>query len=120
MLAALRELPVAAGDAIFVPAGTPHAIGAGILLARAAGADRPVGAARVGRIRLAGEEEHLGLGWDGRAEALDRAARDPEPLRGPAPEPRSPPSCPRPRTPTSAPSASRAATARARASRSCS
>src|SRR4051794_1388371 len=32
MLAALRRVPVAAGDALLVPASTPHAIGAGILL----------------------------------------------------------------------------------------
>ena len=32
MLAAMHELPVAAGDAIYVPAGTAHAIGAGILM----------------------------------------------------------------------------------------
>jgi mannose-6-phosphate isomerase len=32
MLAAMHELPVSAGDVVFVPAGTAHAIGAGILL----------------------------------------------------------------------------------------
>ena len=32
MLAALHELPVEAGNAMLVPAGTLHAIGAGILL----------------------------------------------------------------------------------------
>jgi mannose-6-phosphate isomerase len=32
MLAAANEVPVAAGDAILCPAGTPHAIGAGILI----------------------------------------------------------------------------------------
>jgi len=32
MLAAMHELPVAAGDWIYVPAGTPHAIGEGILI----------------------------------------------------------------------------------------
>ena len=32
LLGALQELPVSAGDVVFVPAGTPHAIGAGILL----------------------------------------------------------------------------------------
>jgi mannose-6-phosphate isomerase len=33
MLALLHELPVRAGDTVLVPAGLPHAIGAGILLA---------------------------------------------------------------------------------------
>lgn len=32
MIAAMRRLPVAAGDSIFVPAGVPHVIGEGILL----------------------------------------------------------------------------------------
>jgi mannose-6-phosphate isomerase len=32
MLAATNEVPVAAGDAVLCPAGTPHAIGAGILV----------------------------------------------------------------------------------------
>ena len=32
MLGAMQELPVTAGDAVFVPAGVPHAIGAGILM----------------------------------------------------------------------------------------
>jgi mannose-6-phosphate isomerase len=33
MLAATNRIPVAAGDTVFVPAGLPHAIGSGILLA---------------------------------------------------------------------------------------
>jgi mannose-6-phosphate isomerase len=32
MLAALNEVPVACGDCIYVPAGTPHSIGSGILM----------------------------------------------------------------------------------------
>lgn len=32
MLDALHRLPVTAGDTVFVPAGTPHAIGAGVLM----------------------------------------------------------------------------------------
>ena len=51
MLGAMHELPVAAGDAIFVPAGTTHAIGADILIGRAAGAGRLLDLARVGRLR---------------------------------------------------------------------
>jgi mannose-6-phosphate isomerase len=33
MLAALRDVPISPGTTVYVPAGTPHAIGAGILLA---------------------------------------------------------------------------------------
>ena len=32
MLGALHEIAVSAGDTVFVPAGTPHAIGEGILM----------------------------------------------------------------------------------------
>ena len=49
MLDALHELVVAPGDVVFVPAGTPHAIGAGDPDGRAAGADGLLRAARVGR-----------------------------------------------------------------------
>ena len=51
MLAALQRVPVAAGDAVLVPAGTLHAIGARHPAARAAGADRPVGAGGVEAVR---------------------------------------------------------------------
>jgi mannose-6-phosphate isomerase len=33
MLGALRDVPISVGTTVYVPAGTPHAIGAGILLA---------------------------------------------------------------------------------------
>ncbi len=80
MLGALRELRVAAGDAIFVPAGTPHAIGAGILIVELQEPTdlsvllewRPFG--------LSEDESHLGLGWDRVLAALDRSAYDDERL----------------------------------------
>jgi mannose-6-phosphate isomerase len=81
MLDALHPLAVKAGDAVFVPAGTAHAIGAGILMVElqeptdfsillehdAFGVTDEVGAT-------------LGLGWDTAIQALDRQAADvPEP-----------------------------------------
>ena len=67
-----------AGDAIFVPAGTAARDRRGHPHRRAAGADRPLGPARVGRLRLDDEHDgHLGLGWDrALASARPRARRD--------------------------------------------
>jgi mannose-6-phosphate isomerase len=74
MLAAMHELPVAAGDAIFVPAGTAHAIGAGILLVELQEpTDFSIMLEWEG-FPLTEEQAHLGLGWDRALEALDRSA----------------------------------------------
>lgn len=83
MLAAMNDLPVAAGDAIFVPAGTAHAIGAGILLVEL---QEPTDFS----INLEWEDfplteaqSHLGLGWDRALQALDRSAgARPQPHEG--------------------------------------
>jgi mannose-6-phosphate isomerase len=87
MLDALHELPVAAGDTIFVPAGTPHAIGAGILIVELQEpTDLSVTLEWTG-FELGEEDGHLGLGWPRVLEALDRSGWD-QPrlaaLRGPA------------------------------------
>jgi mannose-6-phosphate isomerase len=82
MLAAMHELPVAAGDAIFVPAGTPHAIGAGILLVEL---QEPTDFSILlewDSFPLTEEQAHLGLGWARALEALDVSAD------GAAPRPR--------------------------------
>jgi mannose-6-phosphate isomerase len=88
MLAALCPLPVAAGDAVFVPAGTPHAIGDGILLVELQEpTDLSITLGWQG-FRLTDEEARLGLDWDRALQALDRTAWDAERLaavRGPGP-----------------------------------
>jgi mannose-6-phosphate isomerase len=72
MLAAMHELPVSPGDAIFVPAGTPHAIGDGILLVELQEpTDMSVLLEWTG-FELDPEDGHLELGWDRALEALDR------------------------------------------------
>jgi mannose-6-phosphate isomerase len=86
MLGALHELPVAAGDTLFVPAGTPHAIGAGILIVELQEpTDLSVTLEWTG-FELGEDDGHLGLGWTRVLEALDRSGWD-EPrlaaLRGP-------------------------------------
>jgi mannose-6-phosphate isomerase len=82
MLAAMRERPVAPGDAIFVPAGTPHAIGAGILLVEL---QEPTDLSILlewDGFELTEDEGHLELGWDLALQALDRSAWDDERLAG--------------------------------------
>jgi mannose-6-phosphate isomerase len=71
MLAAMQELPVAAGDAIFVPAGTPHAIGAGILLVELQEPTDLSVCLEWEPFELTEEQAHLGLGWDVALPALD-------------------------------------------------
>jgi mannose-6-phosphate isomerase len=76
MLGALHELPVAPGDAIFVPAGTPHAIGEGILLVELQEpTDQSVTLEWEG-FPLTQEDCHLGLGWDVALQALDASGWD--------------------------------------------
>jgi mannose-6-phosphate isomerase len=76
MLAAMQELPVAAGDAIFVPAGTPHAIGAGILLVELQEPTDLSVCLEWEAFGLSEEEAHLGLGWDTALPALDLGGWD--------------------------------------------
>jgi mannose-6-phosphate isomerase len=77
MLAALHELPVTAGDAVLVPAGTLHAIGAGILLLEL---QEPTDFSVLVEWRRFGVNsgaEHLHLGWETALAAADRSAADP-------------------------------------------
>ena len=71
MLDALHELPVSAGDAIFIPAGTPHAIGAGILLVELQEPTDFSVLLEWEGFELSEAEGHLELGWDRALSALD-------------------------------------------------
>jgi mannose-6-phosphate isomerase len=87
LLGALNPVPVRPGDALFVPAGVPHAIGEGLLIVelqepsdlsvllewQGFGIDDP-------------GEASLGLGWDSALGCVDRAARDIAVLQGPQPD----------------------------------
>jgi mannose-6-phosphate isomerase len=76
MLAAMLELPVAAGDAILIPAGLPHAIGAGILMVEVQEPTDLSVLLEWDGFELTEDQGHLQLGWDRALEALDRGAWD--------------------------------------------
>jgi mannose-6-phosphate isomerase len=77
MLAALHELRVAPGDAIYVPAGTAHAIGAGILMVELQEPTDFSVLLEWEGFELSEDDGHLGLGWDRALEALDLGAAPP-------------------------------------------
>ncbi|WP_062135249.1 class I mannose-6-phosphate isomerase [Demequina aestuarii] len=77
MLSAMHRLQLAAGDAVLVPAGTPHAIGQGALIVEL---QEPTDLSVLMEWKdfaIDGERDgHLGLGFDVALEALDRRGRD--------------------------------------------
>ena len=83
MLAAMHRVPVAAGDAVLVPAGTLHAIGAGILLLELQEPTDLSVLLEWKRFGVDSGAEHLGLGWEPALSALDRGAADTTELLSP-------------------------------------
>jgi len=84
LLSSLNPLSVRAGDVVFVPAGVPHAIGPGILLAEL---QEPTDFSLLCEWRgfpIEPEDSHLGLGWEVALGALD--LRSHEPIREFPPE----------------------------------
>jgi mannose-6-phosphate isomerase len=76
MLAAMHELPVKAGDTIFVPAGTAHAIGSGILLVELQEPTDFSVLMEWNGFQLSPHDGHLNLGWDRALDALDLSASE--------------------------------------------
>jgi mannose-6-phosphate isomerase len=77
LLASLNHVPVAAGDVVYVPAGVPHAIGAGVLIAEL---QEPTDFSLVCEwegFPIEPGDSHLGLGWDVALGALDLDAHAP-------------------------------------------
>ena len=85
MLAALHQVPVNAGDVLFVPAGTLHTIGSGITLIELQEPSDMSVVLEWQRFNVTGGEETLGFGW---SQILSAATTAPsEPFRGPEPDP---------------------------------
>ena len=86
MLDAMHELVVAPGDVVFVPAGTPHAIGASILMVELQEPTDLSVLLEWDGFELSEDDGHLNLGWDRALQALDRRGWDEDQahaLRGP-------------------------------------
>jgi mannose-6-phosphate isomerase len=77
LLGSLNRLAVRAGDVVHVPAGVPHALGEGVLIAEV---QEPTDFSLLCEwdgFPVAAEDSHLGLGWDVAVEALDLGAHEP-------------------------------------------
>jgi mannose-6-phosphate isomerase len=86
MLRALNPMPVEPGDAIYVPAGTAHAIGDGVLIVELQQPSDLSVLLEWDGFGIADEQEAtLGLGWEVALGCVDLGARDASLLRGPDP-----------------------------------
>ncbi|MFV0253295.1 MAG: class I mannose-6-phosphate isomerase [Beutenbergiaceae bacterium] len=88
MLAAMHRVPVAQGDAVFLPAGLPHAIGQGnFVVELQEPTDLSVLLEWQGYPIDGTTDGHLGLGFDTALQAVDRRALAPAELAGFVAEP---------------------------------
>ena len=77
LLGSLHRVPVRAGDVIYVPAGIPHSIGAGVLIAEL---QEPTDFSIVCEWQgfpIDPDDTHLGMGWDVALGAFDLRAHKP-------------------------------------------
>ncbi len=84
LLDSLNRTPVRTGDIVYVPAGVPHAIGGGVLIAEL---QEPTDFSLLCEhegFPIRPEDSHLGLGWEAAVTALDLTAH--EPVRALPPE----------------------------------
>lgn len=83
MLAAMNRIPVRVGDAVLVPGGTPHAIGAGVFLTEVQEpTDFSVLLEWKGYDTDGPREGHLGLGYETALTSVDHTGWSPERLAG--------------------------------------
>jgi len=82
LLASMNSLPVAAGDTVLVPAGLPHALGAGVFVVELQEpTDWSILLEWAGFAVDGAVDGHLGLGFDVALQAVDRAPLSVERLR---------------------------------------
>jgi mannose-6-phosphate isomerase len=77
LLGSLNRVEIRAGDVVYVPAGVPHAIGAGVLIAEL---QEPTDFSLVCEWKgypIRPEDSHLGLGWERALGALDLSPHEP-------------------------------------------
>ena len=77
LLGSLNRISVRPGDVVYVPAGVPHALGAGLLIAEL---QEPTDFSLLCEWRgfpVRPEDSHLGLGWEVAVQALDLSAHEP-------------------------------------------
>jgi mannose-6-phosphate isomerase len=77
LLGSLNHLTLRSGDLVYVPAGVPHAIGGGMLIAEL---QEPTDFSLICEWQgfpVRPEDAHLGLGWDMALQALDLGAHGP-------------------------------------------
>jgi mannose-6-phosphate isomerase len=79
LLGSLNRIAVAAGDLVYVPAGVPHAIGAGVLIAELQEPSDHLILCEWEGFPIRPEDAHLGLGWERALGALDLGAHEPIP-----------------------------------------
>lgn len=77
LLGSLHRVPVHAGDVIFVPAGVPHAIGAGVLMVELQEPSDSSIVCEWKTFPIASEDSHLGIGWDAALDAIRLDAFEP-------------------------------------------
>lgn len=77
LLSSLNHLPVRAGDVVYVPAGAPHAIGAGVLIAELQEPTDLSIVAEWSGFPIEPADAHLGIGWELALEAFDLTPRQP-------------------------------------------
>jgi mannose-6-phosphate isomerase len=82
MLDALNTVELQAGDAVLVPAGTLHAIDAGVLIVEVQEPSDLSILLEWQGFADSDAEASLGLGWETALQCVDRSATDPDRLRG--------------------------------------
>jgi len=77
LLHSLNKISVRAGDVVYVPAGVPHAIGAGVLIAELQEPTDFSFLCEWQGFPIRPEDSHLGLGWETALAAIDLSPHEP-------------------------------------------